>query len=128
MYTVAVQREFIAQHFLTGGDFGPENHPHSHHYRVELRLVGGELDEHGFLADIDVLSALLEEGIGRFRDRMLNDLAEFRGVNPSIEHLCRILCRGLAAKLETPGSDSVQVTVWETPQAWAAYTTRLQCA
>jgi 6-pyruvoyl-tetrahydropterin synthase len=41
MYTVAVQRELIAQHFLIGGDFGPENLPHSHHYRVEVRLAGG---------------------------------------------------------------------------------------
>jgi len=40
MYTVAVQRELIAQHFLIGGDFGPENLPHSHHYRVEVHLAG----------------------------------------------------------------------------------------
>ena len=38
MYTTAVQRSFIAQHFLIGGDWGRENQPHSHHYVVELQL------------------------------------------------------------------------------------------
>jgi 6-pyruvoyltetrahydropterin/6-carboxytetrahydropterin synthase len=31
MYVVAVKREFDAQHFLIGGDWGPENEIHSHH-------------------------------------------------------------------------------------------------
>ena len=43
-YTVAVERDFIARHKLIGGDWGPENELHSHHYRVELALEGSELD------------------------------------------------------------------------------------
>ena len=31
MYKVAVTREFIANHFLIGGDWGDENKPHAHH-------------------------------------------------------------------------------------------------
>ena len=37
MYTLAVQRDFVAQHFLIGGDWGAENDWHSHHYRLEDR-------------------------------------------------------------------------------------------
>jgi 6-pyruvoyltetrahydropterin/6-carboxytetrahydropterin synthase len=121
MYTVAVQQELIAQHYLVGGDFGPENQPHSHHYRVEARLMGRELDAHGFLVDIDALQAALEAAVGRFRDRTLNDLPEFEGLNPSLEHLCRILCRALAAGLPARGPSALRVTIWETPQAWAAF-------
>ncbi|MEZ4656751.1 MAG: 6-carboxytetrahydropterin synthase [Caldilineaceae bacterium] len=40
MYTLAVQRDFVAQHFLIGGDWGPENQWHSHHYRLEVQLQG----------------------------------------------------------------------------------------
>jgi 6-pyruvoyltetrahydropterin/6-carboxytetrahydropterin synthase len=32
MYTVAVRRDFIAQHYLIGGDWGAENELHAHHY------------------------------------------------------------------------------------------------
>jgi 6-pyruvoyltetrahydropterin/6-carboxytetrahydropterin synthase len=125
MYTVAVQQELIAQHYLIGGDFGPENQPHSHHYCVEARLTGRELDAHGFLVDIDALKAALEAAIGRFRDRTLNDLPEFEGLNPSIEHLCRILARMLAAGMTFPGPGALRVTIRESPSAWAAYTRAL---
>ena len=40
MYAVAVSRDFVAQHFLIGGDWGAENESHSHHYRVEVGLEG----------------------------------------------------------------------------------------
>jgi 6-pyruvoyltetrahydropterin/6-carboxytetrahydropterin synthase len=30
MYILGVRREFIARHFLIGGDWGPENLPNSH--------------------------------------------------------------------------------------------------
>jgi 6-pyruvoyltetrahydropterin/6-carboxytetrahydropterin synthase len=32
MYTVAVRRDFIAQHYRIGGDWGAENELHAHHY------------------------------------------------------------------------------------------------
>ena len=52
MYTLGVRRDFIARHFLIGGDWGPENFPNSHHYILELQLEGRELDQHGYLVDI----------------------------------------------------------------------------
>jgi 6-pyruvoyltetrahydropterin/6-carboxytetrahydropterin synthase len=122
MYTVAVQREFIAQHYLIGGDFGPENQPHSHAYRVELRLSGDTLDANGFLVDIDAMAAGLEAVLAAFRDQTLNDLPEFHALNPSIEHLARILCRALRARLPEAGLREVAMTIWESPSAWASYT------
>ena len=38
MYTLGVRRDFIARHFLIGGDWGPENFSNSHHYVLELQL------------------------------------------------------------------------------------------
>ena len=52
MYTLAVKRDFVAQHYLIGGDWGAENEWHSHHYALELQLIGPELDAHGYLVDI----------------------------------------------------------------------------
>ena len=74
MYTLAVQRDFIAFHYLIGGDWGDENKPHSHDYRVELRLEGSTLDKHGYLVDIvDVehhLDALVEAYRGQDAQRL----------------------------------------------------------
>ena len=127
MYTVAVQRELIAQHFLIGGDFGPENLLHSHHYRVEVRLAGRSLDSHGFLVDIDEVAALLAGLIETFRDKTLNHLPDFQGLNPSLEHLCRVLCRRLAEGLHHRNLSTVTVAIWESDVAWAAFTEELTC-
>ncbi|TFG44583.1 MAG: 6-carboxytetrahydropterin synthase [Syntrophobacterales bacterium] len=125
MYTVAVQQELISQHFLIGGDFGPENHPHSHHYRVEVRLAGRSLDSHGFLVDIDEVAALLAGLLETYRDKSLNHLPEFQGLNPSIEHLCRIICRRLAEGLQRRNLATVTVAIRESDVAWAAFTEEL---
>ena len=40
MYRLAVTRDFVAQHYLIGGDWGEENFKHSHSYKVEVLLRG----------------------------------------------------------------------------------------
>ncbi len=122
MYTVGIEREFFAQHYLVGADFGAENQPHTHAYRVEFRLSGDGLDRHGFLADIDAMSAALDEVLDGVHDRTLNDLPAFEGLNPSIEHLARILCRALRPRFCDGRLRRITVTIRESPHAWAAYT------
>jgi 6-pyruvoyltetrahydropterin/6-carboxytetrahydropterin synthase len=121
MYTVAVKRDFVAQHFLVGADWGPENEKHSHHYQVEVQLLGDRLDEHGYLVDIVDIEANLEALVAYYRDRTLNELPEFAGLNPSIEHFARILWEGLASRIKAPALSSMQVKIWEAEIAWAAY-------
>ncbi len=121
MYTVAVKRDFVAQHYLIGGDWGKENEKHSHHYQVELQLEGAVLDQHGYLVDIVAIEAALEALIDRYRDQTLNDLAEFAGLNPSIEHFSRILCQALASQLTAANLTALSIRLWENDIAWAAY-------
>ncbi|HEX2980267.1 MAG TPA: 6-carboxytetrahydropterin synthase [Anaerolineaceae bacterium] len=121
MYRVAVRRDFIAQHYLIGGDWGRENERHSHHYVMELELSGEELDEHGYLADITAIEACLETAREHYRDSLLNDLPEFTGLNPSLEHFCRILCQRFDRELNSGKIRSVTVRLWENEIAWAAY-------
>lgn len=121
VYTLAVQRDFVAQHFLIGGDWGAENDWHSHHYRLEIQLEGASLDQHGYLVDIVQVEALLTAIVTRYRDKTLNDLAEFAGLNPSIEHFCRIVCANFSNDLDAPNISAVRVQIWENEIAWAAY-------
>lgn len=121
MYTVAVKRNFTAQHFLVGGDWGAENEWHSHHYVVELQLEGDSLDQHGYLVDIVDIEFHLDKIVAYYRDRTLNDLREFRGLNPSIEHFSRILCHALAEKIRAETLKALTVKLWENDIAWASY-------
>lgn len=121
MYTLAVQRDFVAQHFLIGGDWGAENSLHSHHYVLELRLEGDALDQHGYLVDIVNVEHALNALVGAYRDKTLNDLPPFAGLNPSIEHFTRIAAEQLAGTIATPNLTALTVRIWENQIAWASY-------
>jgi 6-pyruvoyltetrahydropterin/6-carboxytetrahydropterin synthase len=121
MYTVSVRRDFIARHALVGGDWGAENQPHAHHYVVEARCQGNQLDHHGYLIDICEMEERLDQLVDYFRDANLNSLAEFEGLNPSIEHFARIWCRKLGDRINTAALAALSIRIWENEAAWAEY-------
>lgn len=121
MYTVTVSQEFVAQHVLTVPDAGPEGKWHSHRYELELQLHGETLNENGYLVDIDDVTRALNRAADRYRDETLNDLPEFEGRNPSLEHFARILCDRLLDDVEAPEVDSATVKLSEDRTAWASY-------
>jgi 6-pyruvoyltetrahydropterin/6-carboxytetrahydropterin synthase len=120
LYTVAVKRDFVAQHFLVGGDWGAENRKHSHHYVVEVQLEGERLDPHGYLVDIVDIERGLDALVAYYRDQTLNDLPEFAGLNPSLEHFSRLLAQRLAERLPADTLTALTVKLWENEIAWAA--------
>lgn len=121
MYTLAVKRDFIAQHYLIGGDWGAENDLHSHHYQVEVEISGGQLDQHGYLVDIVEIEKQLEAMVAYYRDTTLNDLEEFKDLNPSLEHFARLFCQALVAHLNTENIQAITVRLWENEIAWASF-------
>jgi 6-pyruvoyltetrahydropterin/6-carboxytetrahydropterin synthase len=121
MYTVSVKRDFVAQHFLFGGDWGAENQRHSHQYEVEVRLEGSSLDQHGYLVNIVDVEKNLDELIARYKDKTLNELPEFEGLNPSIEHFSRIICLALLKRVTAPNVNAIRVTIEENRIASASY-------
>ncbi len=122
MFTLAVERDFEAQHFLIGGDWGEENRPHTHQYRIEVQISGERLNEHGYLADLVDFGGMLDKEVPKYRNTLLNSLSEFTGQNPSIEVFAKTLSDSLAAALKGKGNISaVRVKVWENRIAWASY-------
>jgi 6-pyruvoyltetrahydropterin/6-carboxytetrahydropterin synthase len=121
MYTLGVRRDFIARHYLIGGDWGAENFPNSHHYILELQLEGPELDVHGYLVDLVDVEKHLDQVVSYYREQMLNDKPEFEGLNPSIEHFARILAASLSESIKAVNITALKVVLWENESAWAAY-------
>jgi len=120
MYQLMVRRDFVAQHYLTVPNCGPENEWHSHHFEVEVLLEGESLNENGYLVDIVEVEDALGALVDRYRDATLNDLPEFEGLNPSVEHFSRIFCTSLRERLDTDELDTT-VKIWEDEDAWASY-------
>jgi 6-pyruvoyltetrahydropterin/6-carboxytetrahydropterin synthase len=120
-YTLCSGREFRSRHFLVGGDFGPENQPHSHRYRLEVEVSGEQLDQQGFLIDLTALQAQLDGLVAEYAGKTLNSLPAFAGLNPSLEHFSRILCRSLAERLGPRPWTALGVRLWEDQAGWAMY-------
>ncbi len=121
MYELSVARDFVAQHYLTVPDPGPvEGEPHSHQYEVEVRFSGPELNEYGYLVDIDAVEAALDDLTERYRDELLNDLPAFDG-NPSVERFARVFADRVAERLDAPTPERLTVKMWEDDVAWASY-------
>jgi len=120
-YELTVTRDFVAQHYLTVPDPGPEGEPHSHQFTVEVRFAGPSLGEYGYLVDIDDVNAVLDDLEERYRDALLNDLPEFEGVNPSVERFARLFGDRIEAALEDANPTRLAVRLWEDESAWASH-------
>ncbi len=121
MYRVSVSRTFVAQHYLTVPEPGPEGVPHSHTFTVEATVLGPELNEFEYLVDIDDLSAGMDITVDRFRDRLLNDLPEFEGYNPSAERLARVFADRLLEHISPEGAAKLDISVQEDDVATVGY-------
>jgi 6-pyruvoyltetrahydropterin/6-carboxytetrahydropterin synthase len=126
MYRLMVKRDFVAQHFLTVPNCGPENEWHSHHFTAEVLLEGPELNDNGYLVDIVAVEEGLKALIDRYRDATLNDLPEFEDQNPSVEHFAHHFCHRLADRLPLDTVEQMTVKLWEDDDAWASYALSLQ--
>ena len=126
MYQLSIREEFVAQHYLTVPDCGPENEWHSHVYALEILLEGKTLDQYGYLVDIDLVKEAMQAVLNRYRDHTLNDDAAFEGLNPSIEHFSRIVAESMKTALRQTNLSRLTVKIWEDANAWASYTTSLQ--
>jgi 6-pyruvoyltetrahydropterin/6-carboxytetrahydropterin synthase len=88
---------------------------------VAVRLAGPELNEYGYLVDIDAVEAALDELEARYRDALLNDLPEFEGLNPSVERFARLFGDRFVERIPTDVPTRLTVRMWEDEDAWASH-------
>ncbi len=120
MYEVGLKRHFIARHFIPDGPPG-EREPHSHDYVVEATLRGESLDAKGYVFDIVELKHAMDASLGKYHDQFLNNLPDLKGVSPSMENLARVLCSDIRARIRPGNLKSMEIKIWESPTAWAAF-------
>ncbi len=123
MYSLGMRRSFDARHYLVGGDWGPENIEHAHHYRMELTLEAQDLDQHGFLVDIVEVEKHMVEVAAELQGKALNELDSFAGLNPSIEQLATVIHGIFRKRLANFHLEALTVTIWEDDIAWTSYRT-----
>jgi 6-pyruvoyltetrahydropterin/6-carboxytetrahydropterin synthase len=128
MWLISTEAHFSAAHQLREYP-GECERQHGHNFKVRVAVRASELGNLGFAMDFKELKAMLKEGVKKFDHRNLNELPEFKNVNPSAENIAKLLYNDLKAKLESYSSKAEipvtlklkEVQVWESDTNSATY-------
>jgi 6-pyruvoyltetrahydropterin/6-carboxytetrahydropterin synthase len=121
MYTLRVEADFAAAHFLSHYH-GKCEKLHGHNYRVRLWVRSAELDEGGMIADFALLKKALKDAVGLLDHSNLNDMDVFQN-DPSAERIARFIFEEVKTRLPDLGVtvSPWAVDVFETPTSMARY-------
>ena len=105
--------------------FGKCNNPsgHGHNYRLEVAVHAPIDEKDGHVARVDQLDAVVDAAvIDQLDHKHLNvDVPQFADLNPSVEHIARVIYEMLEDKVRTLGVELVEVRVWETGKTVCTY-------
>jgi len=117
MYTIRVEADFAAAHFLTEYH-GKCERLHGHNYLVRAFAKGDELDSAGMLVDFGELKGSLRKICATLDHSCLNDNEAFHS-SPSAERIARYIYEQI--KLMNAAMPLSAVEVFETPTSMARY-------
>jgi 6-pyruvoyltetrahydropterin/6-carboxytetrahydropterin synthase len=130
MHTVFKDYCFAAAHAIRGHTGGCEN-LHGHNYRVRVHLRSPRLDRLGMVLDFADLKAILQEVLGPFDHRVLNEVPPFDQRNTTAELLAEYVYGEVSRRLAGDGDgggagdrrqvEVARVEVWENDTSCAAY-------
>jgi 6-pyruvoyltetrahydropterin/6-carboxytetrahydropterin synthase len=119
-FDITTERTFAASHqiWLYDGQLEPL---HGHNWVVRVTVSAAKLDRIGVVMDFHDLERQLNEIVGGWHNRHLNDVQPFTGpgaLNPTAEHVAFHVGRSL----KLPDGVTVRsVEVLEAPGCWAVY-------
>ncbi len=125
MFSLTVRRNFMIAHSLPRPAFGPAQGLHGATFVTEVTFRRRTLNEDAIVLDIgeagDVLDAILAE----LNYKNLDEHPDFAGKLSTTEALAQYIADAVAAKIRG-GQDGqalagIDVTLRETPDAWASY-------
>lgn len=120
MFRVTITKSFSAAHILKeiGGKC---EELHGHNFRVEVTVSSGKLNDENILIDFRVLKGWTAEILEDLDHKYLNDLPQFKGVNPSSEIVAKHIFERLSVKARPLKIKVDEVVVWESDNARVAY-------
>lgn len=121
MYHLSIVTSFAAAHNLLHYQGDCEN-LHGHNWKVEVTVSADSLDKSGLGIDFKILKKYTREVMNYLDHKYLNDLEAFKDISPSSEQIARFIFEQLEKSLQEYDVIIQKVTVWESDNAYAAYT------
>lgn len=121
MYSVGVSDHIMIAHSLPRPSFGPAQGLHGATYVVEVSFQRRELDDDNVVIDIGKATEELSNTLDGLRYRNLDEHPDLAGQLTTTEALARYIADRLAGTDLVEGLSGMEVTLRETPNAWATY-------
>lgn len=98
MWLISTEANFSAAHQLRGYH-GECNEVHGHNFRVKVTVETPELKDLGIGIDFRELKQMLMNVVKSLDHRNLNELPEFKNINPSAENIAKLIWDRLTREL-----------------------------
>jgi 6-pyruvoyltetrahydropterin/6-carboxytetrahydropterin synthase len=121
MFHLSIITSFAAAHNLLHYQGDCEN-LHGHNWKVEVTVSTEGLDKSGLGIDFKILKKHTREIMNYLDHKYLNDLDAFKDISPSSEQIARFIFEQIEKSLQEYEVNVQKVTVWESDNAYAAYT------
>ena len=118
MFELSIKGDFCAAHRLRGYE-GNCKDLHGHTWKVEVVLMGNQLDKIGMVMDFKVAKMKLKEVLAGMDHVYLNDLSAFQNNNPTTENLSKHIFEEFSRVCQPFQLKRVQV--WESESASVTY-------
>lgn len=123
-FEVDIEGEFDASHYLYRYFPDGSDEPlHGHSWKVIVTLAreDGGVDSSGLSVDYLAARNRLDLMLERLEHVVINNLPEFKGINPTSENIARWFYCGLQSEAESAGGRIRRVRVFEGPRNSAAF-------
>lgn len=111
MWFISTETKFSAAHHLRGYP-GECREIHGHNFKVQITVASTKLKKEGFVMDFRGLKQELNEVVKYFDHRNLNELPEFKKINPSSENIAKIIWERVSKNIKSP-IVLKEIKVWE---------------
>lgn len=120
MYELFVEHHFSSAHRLM--DYPGEcSKLHGHNWLVKVYVRSDKLNEIGISIDFKIFKTTIKDEIDKLDHVYLNELPDFKVINPTAENICRFLFEKISVRLNTEHLRVHMVEVWESETHGARY-------
>ncbi len=98
MYKLIITGRFSAAHYLQEYP-GACARVHGHNWRVTVTVTAPDVDDKGMVVDLVALKQQIDDCLGRFDHRVINEVPPFDRLNPTSEMLAKHLYEEISARV-----------------------------
>jgi 6-pyruvoyltetrahydropterin/6-carboxytetrahydropterin synthase len=125
VFSLTVRRNFMIAHSLPRPAFGPAQGMHGATFVTEVTFRRRALNEDSIVLDIGEAGDVLDSVLEGLNFKNLDEHPDFAGRLSTTEALAQYVADAVAAKIRAGqdgrGLAGLDVTLRETPDAWASY-------